>query len=153
MSKYKKIIVALDLTGNASVVLERAARIASLDKAELIIVNACYHTVPMYVGGVAGSLYANNKFYVDEKSIRKELKSELIELLEEARVPTDQIKIEFGRPSDVILRAAKQYDADVIVLGSHGTHGVSFLLGSTANAVLHRATCDVLAVRIYEDDE
>ncbi|MGB1202845.1 MAG: universal stress protein [Alloalcanivorax venustensis] len=40
--------------------------------------------------------------------------------------------------------------ADLIVLGSHGKHGIRLLLGSTANAVLHRATCDVLAVRIPE---
>ncbi|TNF89176.1 MAG: universal stress protein, partial [Gammaproteobacteria bacterium] len=40
--------------------------------------------------------------------------------------------------------------ADVIVVGSHGRHGLALLLGSTANGVLHGATCDVLAVRVGE---
>ena len=38
--------------------------------------------------------------------------------------------------------------ADLIVVGSHGRHGLALLLGSTANGVLHGATCDVLAVRV-----
>jgi universal stress protein A len=39
-------------------------------------------------------------------------------------------------------------DVDLIVIGSHGREGIQRLLGSTANAVLHGAPCDVLAVRI-----
>ena len=47
-----------------------------------------------------------------------------------------------------ILGAAKDHGVDLIVVGSHGRHGLALLLGSTANAVLHGAPCDVLAVRI-----
>lgn len=47
-----------------------------------------------------------------------------------------------------ILGAAREHGADLIVVGSHGRHGLALLLGSTANAVLHGAPCDVLAVRI-----
>ena len=38
--------------------------------------------------------------------------------------------------------------ADLIVIGSHGRHGLALLLGSTANGVLHGAPCDVLAIRV-----
>jgi universal stress protein A len=38
--------------------------------------------------------------------------------------------------------------ADLIVIGSHGRHGMGLLLGSTANAVLHGSPCNVLAVRL-----
>ena len=47
-----------------------------------------------------------------------------------------------------ILGAAQEHQVDLIVVGSHGRHGLALLLGSTANAVLHGAPCDVLAVRI-----
>lgn len=47
-----------------------------------------------------------------------------------------------------IIGAAKDHNIDLIVVGSHGRHGLALLLGSTANAVLHGAPCDVLAVRI-----
>lgn len=47
-----------------------------------------------------------------------------------------------------ILRVADERGADLIVIGSHSRRGLSLLLGSTANAVLQHARCDVLAVRI-----
>ncbi|MEE4378502.1 MAG: universal stress protein [Candidatus Competibacteraceae bacterium] len=47
-----------------------------------------------------------------------------------------------------ILETATNHHVDLIVVGSHGRHGLALLLGSTANAVLHGAPCDVLAVRI-----
>ncbi len=53
-----------------------------------------------------------------------------------------------GRPGSEIRRQAEENDADLIVIGSHGRHGIQLLLGSTANSVLHGAACDVLAVRI-----
>ncbi|HYQ93120.1 MAG TPA: universal stress protein, partial [Candidatus Competibacteraceae bacterium] len=49
-----------------------------------------------------------------------------------------------------ILEAVQELGADLIVIGSHGRHGLALLLGSTANAVLHGAPCDVLAVRIHD---
>jgi universal stress protein A len=45
---------------------------------------------------------------------------------------------------------AKDQDIDLIVVGSHGRHGLALIFGSTSNSVLHGATCDVLAVRISE---
>jgi len=49
-----------------------------------------------------------------------------------------------------ITRYADDKQADLIVIGSHGRHGLQRLLGSTATPVLHNAKCDVLAVRIKE---
>lgn len=45
-------------------------------------------------------------------------------------------------------RLAKEQRCDLIVVGSHGRHGLALLLGSTANDILHGAPCDVLAVRL-----
>ena len=53
-----------------------------------------------------------------------------------------------GSPRDKIIDYAKQWGADLVMVGSHG-HGaaVRFLLGSVAQAVLRRATCSVEIVR------
>lgn len=53
-----------------------------------------------------------------------------------------------GSPKGVILSQAEGLHADLIVMGTHGHHGVTRLLGSTASAVSHNARCDVLTVRI-----
>lgn len=55
--------------------------------------------------------------------------------------------IVMGSPKNEIIRLAREQSVDLIVMGSHGHHGVSLLLGSTANSVIHHAPCDVLAVR------
>jgi universal stress protein A len=53
-----------------------------------------------------------------------------------------------GKPAAEIKLLAEELKAGLIVIGSHGRHGLGMILGSTANGVLHGASCDVLAVRI-----
>jgi nucleotide-binding universal stress UspA family protein len=56
-----------------------------------------------------------------------------------------------GNPPDVLLEAAADFGADVIVVGSKGLTGASrFVLGSVASAVSHHAPCDVLIVQTAE---
>jgi len=50
--------------------------------------------------------------------------------------------------ADQILAAAREWEADVIVIGTHGRSGVSRLvLGSTAESVVRHAPCPVLVIR------
>ena len=55
-----------------------------------------------------------------------------------------------GRPETEIHNTADEIGADLIVVGSHGRHGLALIFGSTANGVLHGAACDVLAVRVLD---
>jgi universal stress protein A len=71
--------------------------------------------------------------------------------ISELKIDPQQKFLEQGDPRDEIIRVAEENQADLIVLGSHGRHGLALLLGSTANAVLHHAKCDVLAVRLIEE--
>ena len=57
----------------------------------------------------------------------------------------------WGVPKQEIIHIADQEQVDLIVVGSHGRHGLSLLLGSTANSVLHYAKCDVMAIRLRDD--
>ena len=53
-----------------------------------------------------------------------------------------------GNPREVILEEAEKWDADLIVLGSHGRRGFKrFLLGSVSEAVAMNAHCSVVVVR------
>jgi universal stress protein A len=54
-----------------------------------------------------------------------------------------------GHAATEIQRVARDLDADLIVIGTHGRHGLGLLLGSTANGVLHGVKRDVLAVRVH----
>ncbi|MDE4980206.1 universal stress protein, partial [Francisella tularensis subsp. holarctica] len=57
-----------------------------------------------------------------------------------------------GNPAAEIVEYAEERNCDVIVLGSQATHGINLLLGSVANAVLHKAKCDVFTVRVNDDE-
>jgi nucleotide-binding universal stress UspA family protein len=53
-----------------------------------------------------------------------------------------------GKPSAEIVKAANEWPADVIVIGSHGRRGVGCaLIASVAEAVMRHAPCSVLVVR------
>jgi nucleotide-binding universal stress UspA family protein len=53
-----------------------------------------------------------------------------------------------GNPKNVILEEAKKWDADLIVVGSHGRRGFKrFMLGSVSEAVAMNAHCSVVVVR------
>jgi nucleotide-binding universal stress UspA family protein len=65
-----------------------------------------------------------------------------------------QVEAKMGRPAEVIIDAARRWEADMIIIGSHG-HGFwnRALLGSVSSAVVHHAHCPVLVVRKPELEE
>jgi nucleotide-binding universal stress UspA family protein len=53
-----------------------------------------------------------------------------------------------GKPSEEIIAAAREWAADLIVLGTHGRSGVArAVLGSSAEAAVRHAPCPVIVVR------
>jgi universal stress protein A len=59
-----------------------------------------------------------------------------------------EAKVLIGRPADEIVRYAKDHDARMLVMTTHGYSGVKHvLLGSTTEAVLRHASCPVLSIR------
>jgi universal stress protein A len=78
-------------------------------------------------------------------------KKKLKALGQHLAIDDDNQWLVWGIPDQEIVQVAKQEQIDLIVLGSHGRHGLALLLGSTANSVLHHANCDVLAVRLLDN--
>jgi len=61
---------------------------------------------------------------------------------------SEDVSVLVERPQQIIIDEAKSWDADLIVLGSHGRQGLSrFLLGSVSEAVATHASCSVELVR------
>ena len=58
------------------------------------------------------------------------------------------LAVAIGTPGLEIADYARRYKADLIVIPSHGYHGVKRLfLGSVAERVIRHAHCDVLVLR------
>ena len=71
-----------------------------------------------------------------------------------ARFPAGKDAAQFtpqGEPGEEIVTAARDWAADLIVIGSHGRHGLTrALVGSVAESVMRHAPCPVLVVRGLE---
>ena len=62
-------------------------------------------------------------------------------------VPNITTEVLRGPADMLIVERAKEWNADLIVVGSHGRGFWGRLLGSVSNGVVHHATCSVLVVR------
>ena len=148
METYQKLLVAVDLSNESELVLQKAQRIAALD-AEIHLVYVQEPMDNVYVGIVPQSA-AYSGLGDLEAQLGEELKQKLTVLGESFNLSPTQLHILNGSPAHEIHRFAKENDVDLIVIGTHGQKGLQLLLGSTANAVLHGAGCDVLSVRVGE---
>ncbi len=86
-----------------------------------------------------------------EAVLLENAKKAMTELGDRMGIPASRQIVRVGSPKRVVLEEAEELKVDLIICGSHGYHGIRILLGSTANAILHGATCDVLAVRLREE--
>ncbi len=57
------------------------------------------------------------------------------------------LEVQWGTPKWSIVSWAREKDIDLIIVGSHGRHGLARLLGSVSSGVLNQAHCDVLVVK------
>ena len=146
MSAYKKILLAVDLTEESKPVADRASELCRSFDAELHLVHVIEPLSMAYGGDVPMDLSSV------QEQIQEQAKSHLAEFASQLGVPAHQQYLIFGRPESEIQRVADEESMDLIVVGSHGRHGLALLLGSTANGVLHGAMCDVLAVRVGIED-
>ncbi len=144
---YERIMLAVDLTEESGRVAQRAMALAEAYGAELHVVHVIEPLSLAYGGDIPMDLSSV------QEQIHEQAKSHLAEFAATLNIPADHQYLIFGRPESEIQRAAEAKGADVIVVGSHGRHGLALLLGSTANGVLHGATCDVLAVRVGTTEE
>lgn len=143
MSDYKRILCVVDLSQENRQIIGRAVELAKHYSASLEVLHVVEH-LPSEV--------ANNIVLPDQMGIEEHLaataKDELAKVKSEFDMPEMTVKVVVGSTKHEIIDIAQQTKTDLIVIGRHGRHGISRLLGSTANAVLHHAPCDVLAIHV-----
>lgn len=147
MAGYRRIMLAVDLTEESNNVAQSAVALANAFGAELHVVHVIEPLSLAYGGDIPMDLSTV------QEQIHEQAKSHLAEFANALGIPGERQYLIFGRPESEIHRIAETQQADIIVVGSHGRHGLALLLGSTANGVLHGASCDVLAVRVGEQEK
>jgi universal stress protein A len=144
MSAYKHILVGLDLSPESVQVIERVKYLFSNRDTRISICHILEPLAFTYGGDIP----------VDLSDVQTQLQTQAAERLRalgsEINVEEKNQHVVLGHPAQEMHAMAEAHNMDLIVVGSHGRHGLSLLFGSTSNSVLHGANCDVLAVRITD---
>ena len=144
---YQRILVPVDGSHTSTLGLQEAIRIAIDQRAKLRII----HVVDELVVAQNFDGYLNTDDLLG--ALRDAGKKALQNALAMARkrdLKADSALFESlgGRISEVIVKDAKKWRADLIVMGTHGRRGVTrMVLGSDAEAVLRETPVPVLFVR------
>lgn len=146
----KRIFVAIDGSATAQLALVEAIQMASLPGMSL-----CIGTV------LDTSLLEQNNIgmgaLIDREAVKAEMRSAAEVLLDEAVAKAKEVGLDAyrilvesdkKRVAELIVDASQQWDADLIVIGTHGRRGFErLLMGSVAENLVRIATTSLFLVR------
>ena len=144
MIQYRNVLLATDFSAAARAAAEHAVAVAAAPQAAL------HQRHPIDDVTVRESF---NLKHVPSQEVFEELESNariaLADLAQDEELGARALThVRHGKPFLEIIRAARELEADVLVIGSHGQSGLSeTLFGSTAEKVVRKAPCAVLVVR------
>lgn len=142
----KRILVCLDASSRASLVLSTAADLAKRTGAKLRLLRAV--GLPPEIDQ---EMFVHSGANIID-TLKEKALAELAALTK--NVPAEAIEasdILLGTPWDAICREAKNVDADLVVIGSHGYSGFDRVLGTTAAKVVNHCDRSVLVVKDAAD--
>jgi len=144
----KKILLPTDLSQSVESATAVATALAKKDRAELIL----FHVVQTYEHEFreATELFAEHREQ-HEAEARRNLEEHAHRLRDEGL--TVQWAVEQSPSThEAIMVRAREHEADMIVLGTHGREGMGrWFLGSVAEKVVRHAPLPVLTVRQCDD--
>ena len=141
----KKVLFLTDGSQNSRSALRYAVEICRNFEASLHILSVI-EDMPPYLNLEVGSEFISQ--------IQETVRSEVVKCADycETSGVNSSGEIRHGIPYEEIIKYAKEIDADLIVMSTHGHTGLShILLGSVAEKIVRYAHCPVLTTRI--DDE
>jgi universal stress protein A len=147
MREYQHILLAADFSEQGIYVAEKARSLAYRYQAKFSIIHVL-DNIPMPDTNY-GTVVPLGQDSSDD--LLEAEKAKLMQFGNQLNVDMANRWMLWGVPKQEIIHIAEQEQVDLIVVGSHGRHGLALLLGSTANSVLHYAKCDVLAIRLRDD--
>jgi nucleotide-binding universal stress UspA family protein len=154
MTAYQKILVALDQTPLAETILAQAWEQAQPEATQILLLH-CLALPPVSSLDYGDRYKANLSQFLDVAQQQLGERTEAVRQWLETHTQQSTakgIKTEWdwgiGNPGKTICQKAKDWEADLIIVGYRSRKGfAAALLGSTSNYVVHHAPCSVLIVQ------
>ncbi len=142
-----KILLAIDDSKFSEAAIESVIRQATPQETEVRVLHVI-EPIPIYPDGQDWGYGPEASQVLEEQ--RKEAEGLVARAGQTLREKNFNVMtaIEEGNPKEVIIDSAAEWHADLIVVGSHGRHGLDrFFMGSVSEAVARHARCSVQIVR------
>jgi nucleotide-binding universal stress UspA family protein len=141
---YTKILVPLDGSVLSERAIPHARKIASDKGSEIVLVRAVANPLTrLPESGIPDESAFMESLLEDSRRYLAEIAGSM-----NASGLKVRCEVREGEPEDVILAVAREEDADLIVMGTHGRSGISLLImGSVAEKVMHATSRPVLFVK------
>ena len=129
-------------------IMQYASCLARQLAGELHVLHA-YIPVAVIAAAVGGEPPTALAVSAEEIKAEKDAKlKEVLELVAEFGVDTGRVHVQLGGPAHLLPHAARQFHADVMVMGALSRRGLKrAFIGSTAEDVLEHLPCDALIVK------
>jgi nucleotide-binding universal stress UspA family protein len=142
---YKKILAAVDFSDVSQSVVAHAKHIAAMSGASVRLLHVEPHAdmLSMAIPDEDERKKLSEQPGGEEYNLRK-----LEELLSNTKIECDHIHLN-GEPTEMVLQAAKDYEADIIVIGSHGHSKLYHFLGGGGHrdSIVKESNIPVLVVK------
>lgn len=145
---FKRILVAVDGSKSSFKAMEKAVALQKLTDAEIYLL-CVYKHHSLFEASL--SIGRPDNMDIPDKVLSEYAKDVVNHAKDQAK-EMGAVKIrgfvKAGRPSSIIVKFAKDKEADLIVVGTRGTHSDKdgMLLGSVSHRVASKAKCPVLVV-------
>lgn len=143
MHNYQHILAAVDLTDGMAPLLNRAAEVARRYGSRVTLI----HVVEVVPVDVSSEIVLP-KLQEVQNALTQRAQTIMRTAADEADLRHADIVVRTGGAKWEVITYASENAVDLIIMGGHTPRGLRRLLGSTANAVLSGAPCDVLVVHL-----
>jgi nucleotide-binding universal stress UspA family protein len=141
---YRTVVVGTDGSETAELAVRQAAELAKACDGQLIIVSAFSDSGS---GARGGEVPKDMEWSLTDAAGAEERARSGRTIAKQIGLDKVRVRVDRGDPAEVILQAADDTDADLIVVGSRGMTGAKrFVLGSVPNKVSHHTPCDLAIV-------
>ncbi|HSP83461.1 MAG TPA: universal stress protein [Gillisia sp.] len=141
---YKKILIAIDEEPSAENVAEQGLQLGKQLKAEIAVVSVANTNDLHTAGGITPDEMA--------EIIRKDTRENQTKILNSVFRDNEVTRfVEEGKPHDIIIKVAEEWNADILVIGTHSNSGIlQVLLGSAFGKLVKNSKIPVFLVTTKE---
>ncbi|MDC0534566.1 universal stress protein [Francisellaceae bacterium] len=146
MIQYKSALYAIELNAEQIPTIKKTIESVKSHNTKLTLIHVIHPASLIYADAsyISPDLYGVQDNL--ETNITNQAKADMAKLCTECGLAKDQGIIEIGRPDISILENAKNLKVDAIIVNGH-KHNIFGRLGSTADAIINQAKCDVIVLK------